>query len=59
MKDCLIDCPACGVEVKLGEDTINGELISCGSCGANLEVKLDITLSTLVEAPQEEEDWGQ
>ena len=54
------ECPVCGAEVKLGEDTVQGELLSCGDCGTELEVKGTSNPSfTLAEAPQEEEDWGE
>ena len=52
----MAECPVCGLEFKLASDAEEGEIISCGDCGSELEVtgadKVD-------EAPQEEEDWGQ
>jgi len=52
------ECPVCGAEIELTEDTVIGELIECPECGTELEVKqLDPVI--LEEAPQEEEDWGE
>ncbi len=55
----MSECPVCGAEVKLKEDTVLGELLSCGDCGTELEVKGANPSFTLAEAPQEEEDWGE
>ena len=52
------ECPVCGAEIKLNADTIEGELIVCGDCGAEIEV-INTDPVELAEAPQEEEDWGQ
>jgi alpha-aminoadipate carrier protein LysW len=54
----ITECPVCGVEVEILEDTIQGELINCGDCGTELEV-ISINPAKVVEAPQEEEDWGE
>jgi alpha-aminoadipate carrier protein LysW len=50
-------CPECeGTLILL--DPMQGEIVPCPSCGADLEV---ITLEPLhLElAPEEEEDWGE
>lgn len=52
------ECPVCGAEVTLSEDTVVGELIECIDCGTELEV-VDVDPVVLSEAPQEEEDWGE
>ena len=54
----MVECPICGAEVKLGQDTVQGELIACAECGTELEVT-GIAPFTVAEAPQEEEDWGE
>lgn len=46
-------CPICDVMVAVVE-AIDGELIDCHSCGTELEVVVK-----LIEAPVEEEDWGE
>jgi alpha-aminoadipate/glutamate carrier protein LysW len=51
-------CPECDAQVALAPDTEVGEIVSCGDCGADLEVRgLDPTRLEL--APPEEEDWGE
>lgn len=54
----MAECPVCGAEITLPEDTVAGELIECSDCGTELEVK-SIKPIKLVEAPKEEEDWGE
>ncbi len=54
----MAECPICGVDMESNKDTIVGELIECGDCGTELEVK-SIKPFTVAEAPQEEEDWGE
>lgn len=54
----MAECPVCGAELELPEDTLQGELLECSDCGCELEVK-EIKPFKLVEAPKEEEDWGE
>ncbi len=54
----MVDCPMCGAEIKLGDDTVEGELVSCSDCGTELEVT-GVNPFTVSEAPKEEEDWGE
>ena len=54
----MADCPVCGGDVELDEDTVVGELLSCPDCGSELEV-LDVDPPALAEAPETEEDWGE
>ena len=54
----MAECPVCGAEVELMEDTVVGELKECQDCGSELEVT-SIKPFMLQEAPKEEEDWGQ
>ena len=54
----MSECPVCGANVFLNEDTLEGELIVCGDCGKELEV-VKVSPIQLAEAPEEEEDWGQ
>lgn len=50
-------CPECEALIELS-DVIEGEIVVCPECGADLEVtQLDpLTLET---APMEQEDWGE
>jgi alpha-aminoadipate carrier protein LysW len=54
----VAECPICGVNIELGDDTVVGELIECPDCGTELEVT-GVNPFILTEAPQEEEDWGE
>jgi len=54
----MTDCIECGADVSLHEGVEIGEIVDCGTCGAELEVigtgpvELDV-------APELEEDWGE
>jgi alpha-aminoadipate/glutamate carrier protein LysW len=52
------ECPECGAEIALGEDTIVHEIVVCPDCGVELEV-VDLDPPTVAPAPEEEEDWGE
>ena len=54
----MAECPVCGGEVELADDTVEGELIECPDCGSELEV-LAVDPPRLGEAPEVEEDWGE
>ncbi len=54
----MSDCPVCGADIQLPEDTVMGELLECPDCGTELEV-VGTNPFKLNEAPQEEEDWGE
>ena len=53
-----IECVECGAGINLAADTMQGEILPCGDCGAELEV---ITLDpvSIDLAPMEMEDWGE
>lgn len=34
----MAECPICGGEVEMEEDTLLGEFVECPDCGAELEV---------------------
>ena len=50
-------CPECGAATNLNDDVVEGEIIECEECGAELEV-VSINPLELALAPEEEEDWG-
>jgi alpha-aminoadipate carrier protein LysW len=54
----MAECPVCATNIEKDDDIVKGEILECPECGAELEVK-KLSPFTLVEAPQEEEDWGQ
>ncbi len=51
-------CPVCDSTVSLAADVTESEIIRCPDCGSELEVR-SMEPAVLVEAPVEEEDWGQ
>lgn len=58
MPIAISPCPVCDCAVSLTPDVAESEIISCPDCGCDLEVR-GLDPATLVEAPAEEEDWGQ
>jgi alpha-aminoadipate carrier protein LysW len=52
------ECPECAGEVSLPDDVMEGEIVQCAECGAELEV-INLSPPTLDLAPEEEEDWGE
>ena len=54
----VAECPVCDAEIRLEDDTVVGELLTCPDCGAELEV-ISLDPTEIQEAPQEEEDWGE
>ena len=54
------ECPGCYFEFELDEDTIEGEVIPCPDCGADLEiVKIEGENAEANIAEMTEEDWGE
>ena len=52
------ECPECFAEISLKDDVMQGEIVVCPDCGAELEVT-SLNPPTLELAPMEEEDWGE
>jgi alpha-aminoadipate/glutamate carrier protein LysW len=50
-------CPECEGAVTL-RDPLQGEIIPCSDCGADLEV-VSLNPVRLELAPEEQEDWGE
>ncbi len=53
-----VKCPVCDADVKVTDDAMVGELLSCSDCGTELEV-LSLDPLTVEEAPEVQEDWGE
>ena len=51
-------CPVCDAAVELAADVSQSEVVHCPDCGSDLEVQ-SLDPPVLIEAPVEEEDWGQ
>ncbi len=54
----MTECPVCGTKITLENDVVQGEILVCIECGTELEL-FSVDPITIVEAPQEEEDWGE
>jgi len=53
------ECASCYFEFELEEGTIEGEVIPCPDCGADLEVvEIKSDIATVELAEMAEEDWG-
>lgn len=50
-------CPLCVTEI-VGDGHVEGEVVTCGGCSAELEV-VGVRPLRLAEAPEVEEDWGE
>jgi alpha-aminoadipate carrier protein LysW len=50
-------CPECEGPLTL-HDPLQGEIVPCASCGADLEV-ISLSPLHLELAPEEDEDWGE
>jgi len=52
-------CETCGGEIPVPSDAMDGELVSCPSCGQKYQVILQSGLIQLKLINVEEEDWGE
>jgi alpha-aminoadipate carrier protein LysW len=51
-------CPECSADVALGANTVEGEIVTCPDCGAELQLT-SLNPLELALAPEVSEDWGQ
>jgi alpha-aminoadipate carrier protein LysW len=52
------NCPECEANITLPADTVEGEIVICTDCAAELEVT-SVNPLTLALAPEVGEDWGE
>ncbi len=52
------NCPECDAAIALATDTVEGEILVCPDCAAELEVT-SVNPLTLALAPEVGEDWGE
>src|SRR5689334_11893013 len=52
------NCPECEAEVTLADGVVEGEIIVCPDCAAELEV-VSVNPPELALAPEVGEDWGE
>jgi alpha-aminoadipate/glutamate carrier protein LysW len=55
-----IECKDCGAKIKIPDDAVVGEIVSCPDCGGDFEIvsKTDEKVD-LKPAESVGEDWGQ
>lgn len=51
-------CPECEATINLAEGTVEGEIVTCPDCAAELEV-VSTNPPELALAPEVGEDWGE
>ncbi len=54
----MAECPECAANVSV-QGAVQGEILPCPDCGADLEVTALSPTPALALAPHEEEDWGE
>jgi len=54
----VAECPECAARCEVPDDAMEGEIIQCDDCGAELEITALDPLALAV-APDEDEDWGE
>lgn len=53
----MTECIECGLALQIA-NPVQGEIVTCGDCGVELEVT-NLTPLALALAPEEQEDWGE
>ncbi len=53
-----VECPECANNIALAANILVGEILDCGDCGAELEVRATDPVRVEI-APEVEEDWGE
>lgn len=54
----MAECIECGASLSLYDDLEKGEILDCGTCGAELEV-LAVDPVEVETAPELQQDWGE
>jgi len=54
----FVNCVVCEGKVKVSDELLEGEIITCPDCGSELEV-ISLDPLTVAEAPEVQEDWGE
>jgi len=54
----MATCPECEGNITVPADLLEGEIVRCADCGAELEV-LTLEPLALGVAPDVQEDWGE
>jgi len=54
-----VTCEICGTEFDIPDDVVDGELVSCPTCGQKYQVVLNSGSLQLKKIEVEAEDWGE
>lgn len=54
----MAECPECAASVPV-DGAVQGEILPCPECGADLELVALTPAPVLELAPRVEEDWGE
>jgi len=54
----MVECIECGAALTLHDDVETGEIVDCGTCGAELEV-IAVDPVEVDTAPELQQDWGE
>lgn len=55
----MVKCPECDAEIRVPDDSIEGEIVTCPDCGAGYELVKAGEGFSLKPAQVVGEDWGQ
>ncbi|MGH9985680.1 MAG: alpha-aminoadipate/glutamate carrier protein LysW/ArgW [Nitrososphaeraceae archaeon] len=55
----MVKCPECDAEVKIPDDSMEGEIVTCADCGASYELLKRKEGFDIKPAQVVGEDWGQ
>jgi alpha-aminoadipate carrier protein LysW len=55
----MVKCEECDAEIKILDDSIEGEIVACPDCGSSYELVKSENGFTIMSAQVVGEDWGQ
>ena len=55
----MTNCPECDAVIKIPDDAVEGEIVTCAECGASFELVKASEGFELKPAQTVGEDWGQ
>ena len=55
----MVKCKECDADMRIPEDSIEGEIVSCPDCGSSYELVKTNDGFTIKPAQVVGEDWGQ
>jgi alpha-aminoadipate/glutamate carrier protein LysW len=56
----MTNCLECNQEIRVPDDVIDGEIVTCGDCGTSFEIDISESgVLSLRTAESVGEDWGE